>query len=514
MISSLKKTIIFFLIIAILPTIIFSIYQIGTLRENEKVIESIYRNQLDAILFSVNQYSEDVISNWAGRINGVLIEPSNNNQDALNGLIKEFSAVNLFIQFDVNLKPIALAPDCSGPDSIVDKVAKLIARNKSTIKKLHAYLNGGYRKIQSFDLDTNGLQLIIFLSDLSNIKFINALVLDPNRFINEVLDPKMQEIAQNKFYISAFYKTADNIVYSSEKQYAPKVITHNKPFWLLNNYFLAIELKDSTISELAQTRSKRNIYLMAFIDFVLLTGIGLIYRNVKKQMELSQLKSDFVSNVSHEIRTPLALINMYIETLEMGRVNSKEKVKEYYDIILHETQRLSGIVNKILNFSQIESGKRKYSFNNVDINTIVEKVSSTFKINLENNGFKYTLDCMPDIPQIPVDPEAITDALVNLIDNAIKYSADNKEITLRTGNLKDAVFIEVEDRGIGISEKEQKHIFDKFYRVTEKNLALKAKGSGLGLAIVKHIMDAHKGQIIVKSEKGKGSVFRLIFPGQ
>ena len=118
----------------------------------------------------------------------------------------------------------------------------------------------------------------------------------------------------------------------------------------------------------------------------------------------------------------------------------------------------------------------------------------------------------PDLPNVNADNEAVADALVNLVDNAKKYSAGQKEITIRTGLDNGFVYLEVEDKGIGIAEKDTRYIFDKFYRVTEKNLAHKAKGSGLGLAIVKHIMDAHNGKIVVKSELGKGSKFLLLFP--
>jgi two-component system phosphate regulon sensor histidine kinase PhoR len=248
------------------------------------------------------------------------------------------------------------------------------------------------------------------------------------------------------------------------------------------------------------------------MDIILLFGAWLIFRNVKKQVELSQLKSDFVSSVSHEIRTPLALITIYIETLEMGRVKDAAKIREYYTIILNETTRLSGIVNRILNFSQIESNKRKYSFAEDDINEIVENAALSFRYSIENKGFSYSFLPGKDLPALSVDREAITDALVNLVDNAMKYSADIKEIAVRTGMSEKYVYVEVEDHGIGISEKNQKYIFDKFYRVTEMNLANKVKGSGLGLAIVKHIVDAHNGRIYVQSKPGTGSLFRLSFP--
>jgi len=196
----------------------------------------------------------------------------------------------------------------------------------------------------------------------------------------------------------------------------------------------------------------------------------------------------------------------------MGRVKNAEKVKEYYSVILNETTRLSGIVNRILSFSQIESNKRKYSFSESDINEIVETAALSFRYSIENKGFNYSFKPDKNIPLILVDKEAIADAFVNLVDNAMKYSTEIKDLVVRTGKSDKYVYVEVEDHGIGISEKNQKYIFDKFFRVTETNLANKVKGSGLGLAIVKHIMDAHDGKIYVKSSPGSGSIFRLSFP--
>jgi two-component system phosphate regulon sensor histidine kinase PhoR len=142
----------------------------------------------------------------------------------------------------------------------------------------------------------------------------------------------------------------------------------------------------------------------------------------------------------------------------------------------------------------------------------VETAADTFRYSIENKGFSYTF--LPDtsLPLIFIDREAVADAFMNLVDNAMKYSISEKNITVRTGKDDGFIYVEVEDHGIGISEKNQNLIFDKFYRVTEINLANKVKGSGLGLAIVKHIMDAHNGKITVKSSLGNGSVFRLSFP--
>jgi len=480
------------------------------MRENEKVIENVYNNQLDAILYSVNQYSDNVLNSWAVKLNQIFDDTIVNKKAALENYLRELPAVKMIFRFSIDKKLLLLIPE--NDTAFIDKtqdIINIIAQNDSTINKLNTYLRAGYRKIISFDNDYVNSRIILFLSNSKSGSIINILLLNPEFFIKQVLDPKIQEITQNKFFILA-YNPENKLIYSSDKQHQPNKIAFKKSFWLLNNYYLGIEYKDQTINDLARSRSKRNVALMILIDLVLLSGIWLIYRNVRKQIELSQLKSDFVSNVSHEIRTPLALISMYIETLDMGRIRTPEKIKEYYGIILQETQRLSAIVNKILNFSQIESGKRKYSFSQVDLNKLVCEVAATYKISLESKGFLFSADCSKEIPLIMADAEALTDALVNLIDNAVKYSAENKQIDIRTGTLKNSVFVEVEDKGIGISENDQKYIFDKFYRVTEKNLALKAKGSGLGLSIVKHMMDAHGGKIIVTSQPGKGSCFSLI----
>ena len=257
-------------------------------------------------------------------------------------------------------------------------------------------------------------------------------------------------------------------------------------------------------------RSSTNLILILVLS-VLLIGAGIIvFINIKKEIELSQLKADFVSNVSHEIKTPLALISMFAETLKMGRVKTEEKKNEYYSIIIQETNRLGKIVNKILNFSKIEAGKRLYNLAETDLNKVVENVFSTYKFHLNNKGFDFNLEQQLNLPIVKADEEAISEALINLIDNAVKYSDDNKSIKLTTFSKNNLVIIEVEDNGIGVSERDKKKIFDKFFRVASGDI-YNSKGTGLGLTIVKHIMDAHHGKIELNSQLGKGSTFKLIF---
>ena len=507
---SLRKVSLLILLIIVLPVMIFLVFEIGNLRQNEKVIQNIYKNQLDAILFSINQYSDDIVSNLASRIENNL---NNYKTDSggLNKIINEFQ-VNSLIHFDKKLAFISSEPYSYRDRTSLSDIRAMIEKNYPVIEQLRTYLKEGYRKIISIGNTGKDLQCIVFLTLVKNEEVINVLVIDPVKFISKVLDPKIQEIAKGKFHIAAYHSGDDLPFYTSNKQYVAGNIDDKEPFWLLKNYTMGIELKDATIADLTKDRIRRNLIMIGLVDLILLFGAGLIFRNVRKQVELSQLKSDFVSGVSHEIRTPLALITMYIETLEMGRVKNAAKIREYYTIILNETSRLSGIVNRILSFSQIESNKRKYFFSENDVNEIVEGAVNSFRYSIENSGFSYSFLPGQTLPLILADREAVTDAFVNLVDNAMKYSNEIKDIVVRTGQYDKYVYVEVKDQGIGISEKNQKYIFDKFYRVTEMNLANRVKGSGLGLAIVKHIMDAHEGKIYVKSNPGSGSLFRLSFP--
>ena len=509
--TSYKKIRLIFLPIIILPTVIFTIYEIASYRENEKVIEIIYNNQLDAILFSVNQKSNDVISGWTTEIEKMFDVNNSGGTVVLDSLKNKSPSLHALFQYDLDIKPIR--PNEIGEENIDlhAKVTSLLKDSIKIIKKLDRYIKANYRKFEPFDLNNNEIQLLVFLTNTNEKTIVNALIINPLQFIEEDLDPRIQEISQDKFFIGAFIDNPANIVYNSDKKVEKVKFKHSKPFWLLSDYYLGIELKDKTISELVRSRTITNIYIIVIIDLVLLFGAWLIYHNVKKQMELAQLKSDFISNVSHEIRTPLALISMYIETLDMNRVKTEKKKKEYYSVIYNETQRLSKLVNKILNFSQIDNNKKKYTFSETDVNSIVKEVVNTFKYHLEDKNFELKLELADDIPAIQADSEALADALVNLVDNAIKYSDKQKFIGIKTGQQKDGVFIEIKDNGIGISEGDQKKIFDKFYRVTEKNLAYKTKGSGLGLSIVKHVVDKHNAKISVRSKVGSGTSFRLVF---
>jgi signal transduction histidine kinase len=274
---------------------------------------------------------------------------------------------------------------------------------------------------------------------------------------------------------------------------------------------LALGYKDTTIEALAKDNFQKNLMLTLFVLSLLIFGIILTLRATAREMKLAQAKSTFVSNVSHELKTPLALIRLFAETLELGRVKSSEKAQEYYRIINNESRRLTQLINNILDFSKIEAGRKEYEFVESDVAEVVEEVIRSYEYQIINSGFELNAQIEHDLPPVSIDRDAISQALLNLINNAVKYSDETKEITVQVRSRDRAIAIEVDDKGIGIPRSEQEKIFEKFYRVST-GLVHNTKGSGLGLALVKHIVEAHDGKIIVESTPGKGSRFTMLIP--
>ena len=344
---------------------------------------------------------------------------------------------------------------------------------------------------------------------------LGAMVIDLPEFIENTLGPKLQAIAQDKFVISAFRSDTNTLVYSTDASTVSTAIgegdeSQKKSFWLLPGYYLSISLTGATIDDLVRDRMITSLIILGLLASILGLGIWFLYRNIRREMSLAQAKSEFVSNVSHEIRTPLSLISMYAETLEMNRV-TEEKKKEYQSVIAKEAARLSGIVNRILNFSQIQANKKTYETKPLNLNDLVDEVLKSYFFHLRDKGFTCEFIKDEDLKMISGDRNAIIEAFINLIDNAMKYSQDKKNITIKTGRDGNFNFVEVKDEGIGIAKKHQHEIFDQFYRAPTGDIH-NTKGSGLGLTLVKKTMEAHHGKIKVESAPGKGSTFRLYFP--
>ncbi len=274
---------------------------------------------------------------------------------------------------------------------------------------------------------------------------------------------------------------------------------------------LGIKYQGTSVEALGQTWVHRSFLILGFLSLMIIGGLVLTKHIVSKEMALARLKSDFVSNVSHELRTPLALIRLYAETLELGRITTQEKKQQYYRIIRKESERLTALINNILDFSRIEAGHKEYEFRNTDIAELVRNTLESYRYQIEQQGFAFEESIDSNLPAVPVDREAIARALVNLVNNALKYSRDEKFLGVKLYRENSVVKLEVADHGIGIARRDQLKIFEKFYRAGDP-LVHNTKGSGLGLSLVRHITHAHGGEIAVESTPGKGSKFTLSLP--
>lgn len=274
---------------------------------------------------------------------------------------------------------------------------------------------------------------------------------------------------------------------------------------------LGISFADTTVAALARKQFRQNLLFTGVALLLLGGGLFLMLRATAREVKLAETKSAFVSNVSHELKTPLTLIGLLAETGELGRIKNAEKAQEYFRLINHESRRLSHLINNILDFSRIEAGRRAYQLAPADAGEVVGEVLQSYAYALNEAGFVVQRECESDLPLVMLDRDAIEQAVLNLLNNAVKYSSGEKRIAVRVASCEGRVAIEVADHGIGIPRDEQEKIFEQFYRVNT-GLVHDTKGSGLGLAIVKHIVEAHGGRIAVESAPGKGSRFTILLP--
>lgn len=242
-------------------------------------------------------------------------------------------------------------------------------------------------------------------------------------------------------------------------------------------------------------------------------GVVTVCQDVTKEKEIAQMKTDFVSNVSHELRTPLASIKAYVEMLLDGDADSLEAQREFHEIISGETDRLSRLIDNILNLSRIEAGVVKVVKEPENLTAVVKEALEVAGSQAAAKGIRLTEQLAPVFAQISADRDMISQAVMNLLSNAIKYTEQGGVVTVSTSvdEGRGVAACEVADTGVGIPVEALPHVFDKFYRVKSNNGM--AKGTGLGLPLVKHIIETvHDGRIEVDSHVGRGSVFRFEMP--
>ena len=282
--------------------------------------------------------------------------------------------------------------------------------------------------------------------------------------------------------------------------------------FVFTDWYISLQGDFASPEKWARANFAYNMTLSAILAAVLLGGIALTIRTALREMKLSAMKNEFVSNVSHELRTPLSSIRVFGEFMRRGRVEDQEKVREYGSYIETESRRLTQLINNILDFSRIESGRKVYMFEDADLEEILAGTLATFTVRLRDKGFDVSYQG-PDepLPEVEVDPNAIDRAVANLLDNAVKYSDGDRAIQVTLDRTNGEATISVTDHGIGIPREEQEKIFERFHRVST-GLVHDVKGSGLGLSLVRHIAESHGGTVSVESEVGRGSTFTIHLP--
>lgn len=279
----------------------------------------------------------------------------------------------------------------------------------------------------------------------------------------------------------------------------------------VDRWRLRVAQREGTALASDSSRRAMDLLLIGSALVVILAGLAILLWGLRREQRANELKSEFISNVSHELKTPLSIISMFGEMLALGRTRSREQATEYAEIIWRESQRLARLIDNVLDFAKIERGVNAYEFAEGELAEVAERVLALSLRRVQAAGMTIEAELAPELPALRLDEGALTLAMLNLIDNAIKYAESGKRIELSLRQEGERVLFEVRDFGPGIAVDEHERIFERFYRARAVRLK-PIRGSGIGLALVKHIAEAHRGDIEVNSEPGQGATFRLWIP--
>lgn len=298
-----------------------------------------------------------------------------------------------------------------------------------------------------------------------------------------------------------FVAGADEV---DDEPFAAVVLGGDFPGWKVELSFKAGDILERTASRHVA------IYIwtgVLVIILILLAG-GFAAQAVRKQIKLNRLKNDFIATVSHELKTPLASIRLLVDTLLEGNYKDQQQATEYFQLVSKENERLTCLVDNFLTFSRMERNKQTFAMAPARPDDIARDAAEAVKTKFGAGQCDLKLEIADSLPDVLADHDIMVTALVNLLDNSYKYSYDNKKIELKVFSKDSSVCFSVKDNGIGMSRRQAKKIFDRFYQA-DSSLARRAEGTGLGLSIVKFIVDAHKGTVSVDSEPGKGTTFTI-----
>jgi two-component system phosphate regulon sensor histidine kinase PhoR len=273
-------------------------------------------------------------------------------------------------------------------------------------------------------------------------------------------------------------------------------------------YKWTLNVTMNSAEELAAAVARRRLLEMVLVGLssvVVIAGLFVILIAAERERRLSNLKSEFVANVSHELKTPLALVRMFGELLQSGRADTEEKRKQYLSIIVNESDRLASLIENVLDFAKVERGQAAYEFSPCKLAEPVTRAVEACRVRAEREDVALEL-ALEDVPELLLDERAVEIAVINLVDNALKYAPEGKRISVRVKRIQGGAEVRVSDQGSGIAPEDRKRIFERFVR-GKSSRGRQVRGSGIGLSLVKHIAEAHGGSVVVEDAAPHGATF-------
>ena len=365
-------------------------------------------------------------------------------------------------------------------------------------KHLHQAFDGRELMISYLTREAVGRRYFIVLE--TDLEYIRANVL-PRLFDDPTSQPPFNIVDEDgrRIYGGALRGPADYVV------------TRRFPTTLYN---WRLSIAAQYAPELAARTRRRQLVDGVMVSAslaVLVAGLLFLAYAARDEQRLNQLKSDFIATVSHELKTPLSLIRMFGEMLVTERVPTEARRKQYLDIIVRESERLSALIDNVLDFAKLERGKSAYEFRRASLTAVVARGVELFRYRLEHERPALVTELASDLSDTEIDERAIQLLLFNLLDNAVKYARGSDVILVRVRGTRAALYLDVEDHGPGIELHERRRVFERFYRGRHAGSG-GARGSGIGLALVQHIAEAHGGTVVVSDARPHGTVFTVTLP--
>jgi len=391
-----------------------------------------------------------------------------------------------------------------------DYLIRILTEPELAFSNVNDHLIDSKNEISSKPVNSSDLAAV-FISWSKNNDTQTGLVIDFPAYMKSISEKLISKLNPDSSINIKIEDDDGKLIFSKvlkeETSYLSFPFPKNLPDWKL----LLSENRPGFMTTLLKAGS--GIYLFVFILIALLMVLGFIFTiyTLNVELRLNRLKSEFISNVSHELKSPLTSIRMMTEMLHHNRVGTEERKSAYYSAMLEESEHLSHLIDNILDFSRMDDDRKKYDFTDLDLDELILRFLESTRERLAEPGLDIRYNCPDRVPLIPADKDAMLQVIYNLVDNAIKFSGTSRQIDISLISKDDELQLCVKDYGIGISSKDQRLIFDRFYRGDEPQ-RLGIKGSGIGLTIVQKIVEAHRGHLTLESKPGEGSTFCVHLP--